>query len=191
MAKPFRIGEILATKLSAEQREEFLSFCRVRPPASTIQRYLQDLTGESVGVSAIQLWVNNTFPTGKEAERLRLLAQEFQGMDISMTKEWLLGKTNSLLVELHNKLDEGLLEEAAPEQLIAMTSNLTREMKSIADSIAKDRYIKDRTELELAGAHRLADILEITFKDTQMLAAVQSAIRSALEQIETEILGSS
>jgi hypothetical protein len=184
----FKVTDVL-TKLSAEQREDFMSLCRMRPPAATIQRHLKDLTGDSVSVASIMRWFNNTFPTGKEAELFRIAAQEFQGMDTALAKEWLMGKTAKLVMELHAKLDEGLLEEAAPEQLIALTANLTRELKSITESIGKDRYIKDRSELELAGAHRLADILEMTFKDTQLQATIQSAIKGALEQIETEILG--
>jgi hypothetical protein len=137
---------------------------------------------------------------GKRAIALNKLASQYQGIQSDVVLDAVSGIGLSIIDRLlptileDDDLDDPNSEEAVKKRLqllrfLSFLPAFMRECRSAAAQKEDLRYIKDKANLVLAGAQRMADILTLAFKDTTYAEGVSEAINGAMTQIELEVKG--
>lgn len=171
--------------LSPEQLAEFDDFCKHNRNTTEIRRLLEDW-GYKVSQSAVQNWYKATFPIGKEAKRFNLLANEYSGVDLSEALQKILILNANLIDRLIIALEEPVKEDFFLEDLVSMIPSLSREVRACASELQQIKYIKDRKELENAGAYRAMQELKLIFADSPFEKSLEEAIRAVLSKMDGE-----
>ena len=184
-----------------EQQQEFNDFCRHNRNNTDIHRYLVDM-GHDVSVSAVHRWRHANFPIGEKAKALNALAINYRGIDVYDSLEFALGiafEQLNRMQELLNQFaeikarfdkheavsDEELqLLKSGQSGFLMMVPTLLRELRSIAANINDYKFIRDKRELEMAGAEAVVQELLIVFKDMPVENAVEAACRGAIAKLE-------
>lgn len=189
----FRVDR-LCRDMAPEDYQEFLQFCRQSRSVVDIQRWLKDqLKDENnqpvhVPLAEVQAWYYNRFPTGKEAEYFHLKADEAQGVDPARAQEWLLTRIAKLTSDAYDRIfNDAVVEALEPQELTVLTTNLSREMKTLATNMQAEQSARSRRDFELAGAYRMVELIEQTVEKTPIRDAVQAVLKACLEQVEAEI----
>lgn len=171
--------------MTSEQRGEFDDFCKYNRNTTAIRQFLEDW-GFKVSQSAVQNWYKNTFPIGQEAKRFNLLATEYNGVEISDALQKLLIVNANLIDRFIITLESASTEDIRLEQLVTAIPSLSREVRACASELQQLKYLKDRKELEVAGAYRAIQELKLIFADTPFEQALEEAARSVLSRIDGE-----
>ncbi len=184
-----------------EQQQEFNDFCRHNRNNTDIHKYLVDM-GYDVSISAVDRWRTANFPIGEKAKALNALAINYRGIDVYDSLEFALGiafeqlnRLQDLLnqfAEIKAKFENGEDVSEAELQLLKsgqsgflmMVPTLLRELRSIAANINDYKFIRDKRELEMAGAEAVVQELLIVFKDMPIENAIQEACRGAIAKLE-------
>jgi|GEM_PF-2481571 len=184
-----------------ERQQEFNDFCRHNRNNTDIHRYLVDL-GCDVSISAVHRWRHANFPIGEKAKALNALAINYRGIDVYDSLEFALGIAFEQLNRLQDLLNQFAVikvrvenqEDVSEAELqllksgqsgfLMMVPTLLRELRSIAGNINEYKFIRDKRELEMAGAEAVVQELLIVFKDLPIENAIQEACRGAIAKLE-------
>lgn len=181
------IGKVIEA-LSPTQRKDLWDFARSAPRAIDIQKWIKEETGDYVSIASIQAWAEANICTGREAIVFNDMASTYAGLDTKSAQEWLLGNTGTVLAKAFTKLQDMDLDTIErPGEIMALLPGLQREFRSLATSLAQQKYIENKTSLELAGAYRVAEILRQIFQGTQFQRPLDQALEGALMQLEEEV----
>lgn len=193
--------DAICADMNNEQQQEFNDFCRHNRNNTDIHRYLVDL-GYDVHISSVHRWRNANFPIGDKAKALNALAINYRGIDVYDSLEFALGIAFEQLNRMQDLLNQFAAikarfdnhESVSDEELqvlksgqsgfLMMVPTLLRELRSIAANINDYKFIRDRRELEMAGAEAVVQELLIVFKDLPIENAIQEACRGALAKLE-------
>ncbi len=172
--------------MSAGERREFDKLVRFNTDVTQMHRWL-NARGHDVCLSAVYKWWNDYKEVGAQAQMLNQLAETYDGLEGDRSLASIEGIALSLIRQLTqiwqaspNKLDPEILK------LFAFLPSLMREARSSAAQREQQKFIVDRTALELAGGQRMGDILLQTFEGTTFEDSLREAIRGAMLQLEQE-----
>jgi hypothetical protein len=174
----------LLLKLSSDVGNDFLRLARHNSNAADMQRWLNEQALEAglsdrVSVSSCQNWREANFPPAAQAQLVNALASSYAGTDASAALELALGIAAELLDKLFQQITPEKLEEASVSSLLYQSTLLLKEVRASAGALHLLETIRDRRALELAGAYRMAELLQ----DSGMADAVAAAIA----QVESEV----
>jgi hypothetical protein len=172
-------------QMNLEQRGEFDDFCRYNRNTTAIRQLLEDW-GYKVSQSAVQNWYKYSFPVGQEAKRFNLLATEYNGVEIGDALQKLLIVNANLIDRFIITLESASTEDIRLEQLVTAIPSLSREVRACASELQQLKYVKDRKELEMAGAYRAIQELKLIFADSAFEQALDEAARSVMTRLEGE-----
>jgi hypothetical protein len=169
--------------MDADRLQEFDEFCRYNRNTTAIRQLLEDW-GYQVSQTAVQNWYRRNFPVGAEAKRFNMLTSAFTGVEIQDALEKLLVVNANLIDNLLVAIEAKDLEEVQFSHLLSSVPQLSREIRACASEVNGLKYLRDRRELEIAGAYRVLQELQLIFKDTPFEAPLKEASRSAIAKIE-------
>lgn len=184
-----------------DRQQEFNDFCRHNRNNTDIHRYLVDL-GYDVHISSVHRWRHANFPIGDKAKALNALAINYRGIDVYDSLEFALGIAFEQLNRMQGQLElfaavksrfengedvsdaELQLLKSGQSGFLMMVPTLLRELRSIATNINDYKFIRDKRELEMAGAEAVVQEILIVFKDLPIENAIQEACRGAIAKLE-------
>lgn len=175
--------------MSKGKRAEFDHYCRYNRCCTDIQRWLE-AEGYKISMNAIYRWWHHRREIGLQAEALNEAALSYDGIETDLSLQVVEGIGLTLvrhIMGLYSQHPDKMGNDAL--KLISVMPSFLREIRSAASQKEDLRYIRDRAELTLAGAQRMADILLLAFKDTSYEDALKEAVQGAMLQIETEVRG--
>lgn len=177
--------DLMRSEMTAERVQEFDEFCRYNRNTTAIRQLLEDW-GYKISQTAVQNWYRATYPVGQQAIAFNALASEYTGVEVGDALQKLL-VINANLIDRFLTIIQSLDSEAfRVENIVSTIPALSREMRACASELNNLRYVKDRKELEVAGAYRAMQELKLTFADTPFEAALEEASRSVMLRIEGE-----
>lgn len=177
------------SQMSKGKRAEFDHYCRYNRCCTDIQRWLE-AEGYKISMNAIYRWWHHRREIGLQAEALNEAALSYDGIETDLSLQVVEGIGLTLvrhIMGLYSQHPDKMGNDAL--KLISVMPSFLREIRSAASQKEDLRYIRDRAELTLAGAQRMADILLLAFKDTSYEDALKEAVQGAMLQIETEVRG--
>lgn len=183
-----KVDKFRREKLTADENAELDEFVRYRPPNMEIYQWLCE-HGYDGQLCSVQNWYRATYPTGEQAKAINELARSSAGIDHRAVLEIMLTRTtamaNSAFNQLEKLCEKGIIDGADLDQLFKLIPALNRELRATSSQLGELNYIRDRAELELAGAYRMLEGLRQIFDDNPaILEPLKTAANSVLAEIE-------
>ena len=173
----------IRSEMDADRLQEFDEFCRYNRNTTAIRQLLEDW-GYQVSQTAVQNWYRRSFPIGSEAKRFNALTSIFVGVELQDALEKLLIINANLVDNLMTTIESRDMQDVSVAGLLTSIPQMSREIRACASELNNLKYLRDRRELEIAGAYRAIQELQLIFKDTPFEAPLKEASRSAIAKIE-------
>ena len=181
-SRPTKV-DIFRQSLTAEAESELQRLANLPGITGTeVHRWLLE-QGYDGSLQSVYVWLERQRETGAEAEKFNALLKTYSGITPEQT-------LNKLLVVLCQQLDmvmacwENADQPLDPNEYLRQVPNLGREIRSCVQAMHQFTRIRDRRELEAAGAYRLAQELRLVFNDTPFENSLEEGLKSAFDRIE-------
>lgn len=186
ISKGNKFGNWLATCSDLNLVAEVERLGNMSTPSATTIYYMSKEAGYDGSISTIYTWIEAVKKIGMQAERLNSQLDSYKGVDAAASLEKSIVQFSQLMDLAMTNAITADPEEISPESWLKSISNLGKEMRSATNAANSLKYVKERKSLIMAGANRLAQELSIIFTDTPFEPALQAALQSALDRIESE-----
>lgn len=188
-------------KLPTDKVEELKAFARTSRNTAEIRNHFRDL-GYDFTQAQVQTWFLETFPVGEEAAQLNKSASRYQGVETFDALQFGLGLVVKQLAVIESELGQYNTIKAKAEsgEPLTMTEEhymkggwqgfmmlltpMLKELRAIAQGVNEYRYIRDRQELEIAGAQTAMQELLLIFADSPFEDALKEGIRGVMKKME-------
>lgn len=178
---------VIAT-LDPDDLQQLRDACDRGDSAAAIHRWLRD-RDPSISYSSVLNWLNREYPQGQTSSSINQKLKVYRGINPHLAHASSLAAvielTDALLALIRSP--SGLsVADLNPSQLSNL-SDLLREQRQSAIALAAQQAQGDRRELELAGAYRIAEIINRLAEGDPHAAAISGYVRAAIAQLEHEI----
>lgn len=178
--RPCLIDEI-RQELTPEEDRGLLSIAnKPNPYLTDIQSYLREI-GYKASVNAVSTWYARHRVAGEKAKTLNSKLEEYRGVDALGTLEKLLTDT---ITEIDIASAKAINGDASDSDYLKALPHLRRSAISCIEAFYRLGQLKEKQELELAGAMRMAEELKIIFKETAFVNSLEEAIKSVMITIK-------
>lgn len=182
--RPGLVDEFRAT-LEEELDNELVRLANL-PNISVTEIYNWLVTnGYKGSLNSTYTWYTNYKRAGEKAQVFNALLKEYEGVEAEKVLQ-------RLLVTLSEQLDTAINsittaeKPVSPTEYLRLLPQLGRELRSVVTAINTLQFLKERRELEMAGALRMANELKNIFKDTPFEIPLSEGVRSIMLEMEEE-----
>lgn len=175
------------SELNSDRDAEFLRLANLpNQNITTLHRWLVE-EGYKGSYQSVCTWYGNFKKAGVKAAAFNTLSQDYDGVVPELALQKVIAMFSHQMDTAIEQLSGIQPEEIGALEYFRQLPHLAREIRSCALIINQMRFVGDRKNAELAGAWRVTQELKLVFQDTPFQNALEEAIKSVMEHIESEL----
>lgn len=178
---PTKIDYILR-ELSEEDLQRWGKLVRFKATYRELRQFLSDRGHEVSDMNLSQWWKTNR-PRGKEAATLNTFAESWEGLEPDLMLQAAAGISTKIVSHLYNALDEESISAASIGSKLTNLTELLKELRQCAQTIAEAQKRNDEQQIRIAGAYEMAEELKKEFKGTPFEGALEAMIEPVMQKI--------